>query len=132
MKATTFLLFALITSVSVFANPLHNSYPIIIKFNSIGTGIPSDKPLLDFISAFKKKYKIKKISYDKIGPMGREGEYHMAFKLKEMNKARAAAFIKGVKKTIPLMKDRGSAEVELNGNVDKASLGRTTITQMSL
>ncbi len=70
--------------MTILASDNNCNYPFVVKFNSFGTGVSSDKPLLTYIAAFKKKYKIKKITYMRIGPMGREGEYHMAFPLNEM------------------------------------------------
>ena len=40
------------------------NYPIVIKFTSIGTGVPDKKPVTDFIRAFQKKNKIKNIKAD--------------------------------------------------------------------
>ena len=114
MKKSALLLFALFSAMTIFALDHNGKYPFVVKFNSFGTGVSSDKPLLIYIAAFKKKYKIKKITYMRIGPMGREGEYYMAFPLKEMNKAQAAIFIRDVKNVAVKIKDKGSVDTEIN------------------
>ncbi len=114
MKKTALILFALFSTITLLANDHPTSYPFVVKFNSFGTGVSSDKPLLSYIAAFKKKYKIKKITYMRIGPMGREGEYHMAFPLKEMTKAQSAVFVREVKKVVAKIKDKGSVDTEVN------------------
>lgn len=114
MKKTALILFALFSTMTLLADDHPATYPFVVKFNSFGTGVSSDKPLLTYIAAFKKKYKIKKITYMRIGPMGREGEYHMAFPLKEMTKTQAAVFMREVKKAAAKIKDKGSVETDTN------------------
>lgn len=114
MKKSALLLIALFSALSLLANNPPCTYPFVVKFNSFGTGVSSDKPLINYVLAFKKKYKIKKITYMRIGPMGREGEYYMAFPLKEMNKAQAAIFIKDIKNVVAKIKDKGSVDTEIN------------------
>ena len=121
MKKTAFILFALFSTVTLLAKDHPANYPFVVKFNSIGTGVSSDKPLLTYITSFKKKYKIKKITYMRIGPMGREGEYYMAFPLKEMTKTQAAVFITEVKKVVAKIKDKGSVDTEVNYDAGSGS-----------
>jgi len=110
-----------------------DTYPVIVSFNSMCCGVPSDAPLMSMIQRFKKQYKIKQVTADKIGPMGREGEYYLAFRLKEFSKAQKVKFIEQLKKTAAMMKDKGSAEVRENETVDKAGLSRgTTVTSLKL
>jgi hypothetical protein len=104
-----------------------NKYRVIIKFGSMCCGVPSNKPLLDYINAFKKKNKIKKIACDSIGPKGKEGEYDMAFTLKELKKKQIEVFVKEIKVLATTMKEQGYANVEENMEVNKASIGRATI-----
>jgi hypothetical protein len=114
MKKTVLILFALFSTMTLLADDHPTTYPFVVKFNSFGTGVSSDKPLLAYIATFKKKYKIKNITYMRIGPMGREGEYHMAFPLKEMTKTQAAVFMREVKKVVAKIKDKGSVDTEVN------------------
>lgn len=110
-----------------------DTYPVIVSFNSMCCGVPSDTPLVKMIKSFKKQYRIKQVTADKIGPMGREGEYYLAFRLKEFSKAQKIRFIQQLKKTATAMKDQGNAEVRENEVVDKAGFSRgTTVTPVKL
>jgi hypothetical protein len=109
-----------------------NKYRVVVKFGSMCCGVPSNKPLLDYIAAFKKKNKIKKITYDSIGPMGKEGEYDMAFTLKELKKVQVETFVKEITTLATTMKDQGYTNVEEHVEVDKGSLGRATIQKKNL
>lgn len=90
------------------------SYPVVIQFNSECCGVPSDKPLKNYVKAFRKKYKIKKITALHVGPMGKEGEYWLAFSFKELSRKQAAVFTRGLKLITAKLKDRGSATLVEN------------------
>jgi len=87
------------------------SYPIVIQFQSVCCGVPSETPLISFIKNFKRNNKIKKITAFKIGPLGREGEYNVGFKLTELNRAQKKSFIKKLKLLVPKLNDKGMAVV---------------------
>ena len=110
------------TTTNVKAQNGSVTYPLVASFNSIGTGVPNDAPLVEYITCFKKSNKIKTIVASRIGPLGREGEYKLAFSLKEMNKALQACFIKGVEATAKKMNDRGSALITTNEKINFANL----------
>ena len=84
-----------------------NIYPLVMSFQSECCGVPSDSALRVFIRSFKKQYKIKKITACHVGPMGREGEYYLAFKLNELSKKQAAYFIAKIKLIKKLPSDKG-------------------------
>lgn len=86
-------------------------YPIVIQFQSVCCGVPSEAPLISFIKTFKRNNKIKKITAYKIGPLGREGEYNVGFKLTELNRAQKKSFIKKLKLLMPKLNDKGMAVV---------------------
>ena len=110
-----------------------DTYPVIVSFNSMCCGVPSNEPVMKLIQRFKKQYKIKKVSVDSIGPMGREGEYYLAFRLKEFSKAQKIKFIQQLKNTATGMKERGFADIKENETVNKADLsGRSNITLIKL
>jgi hypothetical protein len=110
-----------------------DTYPVLVSFNSECCGVPSDTALMNMIQRFKKQNKIKQVTADKIGPMGREGEYYLAFRLKEFSKTQKIKFIQQLKKTAATMKDKGSAEVRENETVDKAGFSRgTAVTLLKL
>jgi hypothetical protein len=106
------------------------TYAIVIKFSSIGTGVPADTPLRNCIKSFKKKNKVNKIAAKHIGPMGKEGEYWLAFSLKELTQKQKAAFKKQVKATTEKMTGRGQATYEENITIVKTELGRANIADV--
>ncbi len=117
-----------ILSTAAFAQN-NTSYPVVVSFGSMCCGVPSDEPVIKLIKSFKKQYKIKQIAVDNIGPMGREGEYYLAFRLKEFSKAQKIKFIQQLKKTAATMKEQGYAEIKENETVNKADLSsRATVT----
>lgn len=99
-----------------------SAYPVVVSFNSMCCGVPNSNPLKQFINTFKKNHRITQITIDSIGPMGKEGEYYLAFKLKEFNNTQKLKFIQQLKKSGPLMDDRGSVEIKENVVVNKADL----------
>ena len=123
----------LFTSILAKAETHPASYRYVIQFNSQCCGVPDAAPLIKAIQNFKKKNKIKKITYYLISPMGREGEYYMAFPLSEMNKIQTILFIKQMDAVTLLMKDKGSASTEQNLAINKESISsRTTITKKTI
>lgn len=107
------------------------SYPVVVSFNSMCCGVPDSGPVIKLLRTFRKQYKIKRIAVDSIGPMGKEGEYNLAFRLKEMTNTQKIKFINQLKKIIPTMDDKGSAEIKLNMTINKADLSpRTGITTL--
>lgn len=102
-----------------------SKYPVVVSFQSQCCGVPDSKPLINMINAFKKKYGIRKIAYDRTGPLGREGEYSLSFPLKELNAAKRKIFIQKVQAVVLTMKDRGSATVELNVDAASGSAAKT-------
>jgi hypothetical protein len=123
MKTFTLLSFLLL-SLNSFSQK--TNYRVVVKFGSMCCGVPSNKPLLDYVAAFKKKNKIKKMACDSIGPMGKEGEYDMAFTLKELKTKQVEIFIKEVTTLATTMKEQGYANVEENIEIDISALGRAT------
>lgn len=130
MKKLIPVIIVMLISLSSFAQI--NKYRVVVKFGSMCCGVPSNKPLLNYIATFKKKNKIKKIACDSIGPLGREGEYDMAFKLKELKKAQVETFVKEITALAATMKEQGYANVEENTELDKASIGRASIQKKNL
>jgi hypothetical protein len=90
------------------------TYKMVVSFSSIGTGVPGSQPIKDYIREFKKANKIDSITADRIGPLGREGEYKLAFTLKELCKKQQRSFIKGIRKVTAKMTGRGNAGVTEN------------------
>ncbi|MFM6925922.1 MAG: hypothetical protein ACKOU7_10515, partial [Ferruginibacter sp.] len=133
MKKSALSFFTIVLLAATAHAQQTDTYPVIVSFNSMCCGVPSDTPLVKMINTFKKQNRIKQVSADKIGPMGREGEYYLAFRLKEFSKTQKIKFIQQLKKTATTMKDQGNAEVRENETVDKAGLGRgTTVSLVKL
>ena len=119
----------------IFANAKTHpvNYRYVIQFNSQCCGVPNAAPLMNAIQVFKKENKLKKITYFFISPIGKEGEYHMAFPLTELSKKQTALFIKQMDSLIETLKDKGSATTEQNMIVDKSTLSsRTTIIKKTI
>ena len=108
-------------------------YPVVIQFNSIGTGVPGDSAMRSYITSFKKKNKIKKITASHIGPMGREGEYWLCFSLRELTHKQAVIFMKEIKLIAEKPTKRGSTVYVENMTIGKDQIsGRRTINQLVL
>lgn len=102
------------------------TYRLVVHFNSICCGVPDSKPLDNAIKSFKKAKRFRAISATHIGPMGREGEYMLAFTLKGMSATQKKAFINKIKQTTLKMIDKGNASVEENEIIIKSNLPATT------
>lgn len=89
------LLLILMASLSLMQE---SHYAVLVNFRSMGTGVPSDKPLLAYVRAFREAHQQDSIQVDRIGPLGREGEYAIGFRLSELNSKQKKAFIQGLKK----------------------------------
>lgn len=126
MKKFTFLILALIFSANIFAQTDSTRYKAVVQFGSRGDGVASNDAILSYVKTFKKTYKVKAIKYDRIGPMGREGEYWMAFSLRELTAKQRAVFIKKLKSVTAAMKGRGYAGVEENVAVASAEFAAKT------
>lgn len=127
------LLTLLISSMTVSAQKTgKRTYAITVSFQSICCGVPDQAPLDSAIRRFKKKQKLKKpVRADKIGPLGREGEYTLAFTLSGMTRNQKKQFISMLEKVIPLLKDRGQASLQLNETYIIADLpARATIEKI--
>lgn len=124
MKKSILLLpiFILSFSLSLFAQQKDSlfKFPILIKFNSICCGVPSDSLLRKSIIGFKRKNKLIQIAAFKISPMGKEGEYYLGFTLKEVSNKKRSSFIQSLSEIIPLMNDKGIAVLERDFLYNKA------------
>lgn len=108
--------------ISGFTQLASVKYPLVIKFQSICCGVPDDAPLREMIRKFKKQYKIKTLKATHIGPMGKEGEYYLAFSLKGMTTKQQLNFKKKIRTLVPLMKDNGLATLEENITISTADI----------
>lgn len=105
------------------------TYPVVVSFNSMCCGVPDNGPVINLIKRFKKQNKLKVFTVDSIGPLGREGEYYLAFSLKSLSKAQRTRFIQQLNKIVPAMVDKGSASILENETVNMGDLsGRASLT----
>ena len=133
MKKITLVLSFIIVIAAVSTAQQVNTYPVVISFNSMCCGVPDKVPVIKLINSFKKQNRIKRMAVDSIGPMGREGEYYLAFRLRELNRSQQQKFIKLLKKLAPTMTDKGLAEINEQVVIDKSTLSsRAGITTLKL
>jgi len=100
-------------------------YPVVVQFNSHCCGVPSDTPLIKYIKTFRKQHHRKSLSAIRIAPMGREGEYWLAFSLSTMKQANRIRFIQGLETLIPTMTDQGSVQLVKDLEILPADLPAT-------
>lgn len=97
------LLFTLLinTNKHTTASTVHNSnYIAGVSFGSMCCGPSSDEFLKDYVKKFNKKYATK-ITADKFGGCGREGEFVVLFPLFKIKKTTQTQFIHGLEKLLP-------------------------------
>ena len=105
-------------------------YALSVAFNSIGTGVPSDQPLRDYISAFKKKNNLATFDVVRIGPLGKEGEYKLLFPLKNLTIKQKRLFLSKIPSVADKMSERGSVAVLVREKIVAADYtGRTSLTK---
>jgi hypothetical protein len=115
LKKISLLIITSLLFIGAFAQTdAARNYKMVVSFHSFASGVPSSKPLTDYITKFKKANRIKSISADRIGPYGREGEYKLGFSLKELTKKQRTLFISRVKKVVKTMNENGSADLQEN------------------
>jgi hypothetical protein len=114
-----------LSSLSLFASAQKKQsgeYVIVARFISYGAGVPNNKPVMNFVHSFEKKYKTKKINVDTIGPRGREGEYGLGFYLHELSDKQKKSFVQQIKKITKQHGDRGEIQYEENVSAADANI----------
>ena len=129
LKKLSLLTLLTFSMMSVFAQADNSkTYKVSVYFGSFAEGVPSEVPLTNFLQEFKKENKLTCICVDRIGPLGREGEYKLAFALTEMSKKKATKFITQITAVAATMKERGQATVTLDDKINLSELSeRTTV-----
>ena len=89
---------ALFGSTFFFAQKSENY--LQIGYASICCGTPSDKPMMNYLTQFQKKSKIKSLEVYRQSGLGREGEYNLYVGTDQLSVAQKAGFITGLKATI--------------------------------
>ncbi|CAN5887866.1 hypothetical protein BH11BAC4_BH11BAC4_27340 [soil metagenome] len=122
IKILITIIFLSILQSVMAQDSLKMTYPLVVSFESHCCGVPAETSLRSFITSYKKKYKIKKLIANRVGPMGREGEYYIAFTLKELNKKQMRDFISMAKKIKPLKSDKGAMSFKEYFEIDPANV----------
>lgn len=71
-----------------------------IGYASVCCGTPSDKPVMDYLTKFKQKNKVKSLEIYKQSGLGREGEYNLYIGTDGLSKTQKDNFIKGLKAAV--------------------------------
>ncbi|MDB5202654.1 MAG: hypothetical protein JWQ27_2063 [Ferruginibacter sp.] len=134
MRKLFFLLALTFTSIFAEAqSKIDMVFPAVVKFGSECCGVPDSKPILAYVKKFKKQYGKKSIVLYKVSPMGREGEYDLAFPLKELSAKQRSVFIRNLQTIAKNLKGQGYATVEKNLRINSADFSsRTTATKQIL
>ncbi|WP_294332801.1 hypothetical protein [uncultured Chryseobacterium sp.] len=88
----------LFSSVFFFAQK-SESY-LQVGYASVCCGTPSDKPIMDYLTQFKSKNKVKSLEIYKQTGLGREGEYKLYIGTDGLSGTQKSAFIKGLKAAV--------------------------------
>ena len=123
----------LIAAKAPVTNDQAGTMPLVVSFASECCGVPSEAPLYTYIRSFRKKYKLRPVSFYKAGPLGREGEYKLGFPLKGFTRSQKAEFIRNVTRISKQKHDKGNMFTELNTTWNTADFPeRATIKQIVL
>ncbi|GAA4162161.1 hypothetical protein GCM10022217_29110 [Chryseobacterium ginsenosidimutans] len=92
------LTIGLFSSVLFFAQKNENY--LQVGYHSICCGTPSDKPVMDFITWFQKKNKIKNFETYRQNGLGREGEFNIYIGTDGFSKTQKIKFVEGLKAAV--------------------------------
>lgn len=107
-------------------------YDVYVAFHSIGTGTFSDKPLQEFLVHFENTQSVEITQIDKIGPLGREGEFALGIVVRDFTENQKKLFVQELKK-INWNSNKGSVESHISisenqkiSDINKPSIAKTT------
>lgn len=92
------LIIAIFGSTLFFAQKSQNY--LQIGYASVCCGTPSEKPVMDYLTQFKQKNKVKNLEIYKQSGLGREGEYNLYIGTDGLSKTQKDNFIKGLKAAV--------------------------------
>ena len=108
-------------------------FPLVVEFASFCCGTPDSKPVTDYVKCFRKKNKTGEITAYRIGPVGREGEYYLAFPLTELTQKQVEKFTSGIECIKILPGDKGGINYHKDFTIDtKRFAGRLQPTETIL
>ncbi|MEC3876770.1 hypothetical protein [Chryseobacterium salviniae] len=85
---------------TVFFFAQKNENYLVIGYHSICCGTPSDKPVMDYITKFRAKNKIKNFEIYRQNGLGREGEFNLYIGSDGFSKTQKIQFVNGLKAAI--------------------------------
>lgn len=88
----------LFSTVLFFAQKNENY--LVVGYHSICCGTPSDKPVMDYITKFRAKNKIKNFEIYRQNGLGREGEFNLYIGSDGFSKTQKVQFVNGLKAAI--------------------------------
>ncbi|GEN75218.1 hypothetical protein [Chryseobacterium hagamense] len=88
----------LFSSILFFAQKSENY--LQVGYASVCCGTPSDQPVMDYLTKFKNKNKVKNLEVYKKSGLGREGEYNLYIGTDGLTKTQKTAFVKGLKSAV--------------------------------
>jgi len=92
------LAIGLFSSILFFAQKSENY--LVVGYHSICCGTPSDKPVMDYITKFRAKNKIKNFEVYRQNGLGREGEFNLYIGTDTFSKTQKMQFVNGLKAAI--------------------------------
>ena len=119
----------LLCGVSASAQDSTKTYPAVIHFRSECCGVPNAQPLYDYLKKFRKTYGTGRFTVDKIGPLGREGEYNLAIRFPALKASRKKLLLNKLNQITAGLPGKGKAElVEDEALNTRSGDGRATLT----
>lgn len=88
-----------IFSFTFFFSQKNENY-LQVSYGSICCGTPSTDPVMNYVSQFQKKNKLKTLEILRQNGLGREGEFRLYIGIDPLSKTRKASFMKGLQSVI--------------------------------
>lgn len=116
---------------SFFYSQKNQNY-LEVSYGSICCGPPSDVPVMNYITQFQKKNKLKAFEIYEQSGLGREGEFSFYIGIDKLSKAQKTNFIKGLKAVVKAQNDKrnesrdGIVHFEESAPVSQSELSKKT------
>lgn len=90
---------------SIFYSQKNQNY-LEVSYGSICCGPLSDVPVMNYITQFQKKNKLKAFEIYEQSGLGREGEFSLYIGVDKLTKTQKSSFIKGLKAVVKSQNDK--------------------------
>lgn len=114
------LAIGLFSTVLFFAQKNENY--LVVGYHSICCGTPSDKPVMDYITKFRAKNKIKNFEIYRQSGLGREGEFNLYIGTDKFSKTQKVQFVNGLKAAIDVQNRMKKPNRDGNVSFDETQL----------